>query len=318
MPYCHLNRKEREMIAFYLEKNLSIRKIALKIGRSPSTVSRELKRNSPNGYNPEKAYELYKTRRENCRRRCMYEDIPLALYITEKLLSYWSPEQIAKRMLIDNCNTSVSFSSIYRWLNKGLFPRAKALKAQLRRHKKYKKRNNIRNYRLDAKTIHERDKSVLLRERYGNWEFDTVVFGSYPSQRYILVGTERKSRYTAMVLLPDIKRISVMAAFESIFGDGVLALTSVTSDRGMEFRCHNEFEKRFGVNFYYTDRGKPYQKPTVETTNGFIRQFLPKGTAVKELTDNKISEIAHCLNNRPRKVLGFRKTQICKNIQNCR
>ena len=119
MPYCHLNRKEREMIVFYLEKNLSIRKIALKIGRSPSTISRELKRNSPNGYNPEKAYELYKTRRENYRRRCMYEDIPLALYITEKLLSYWSPEQIAKIMLIGNCNMSVSFSSIYRWLNKG-------------------------------------------------------------------------------------------------------------------------------------------------------------------------------------------------------
>ena len=294
------------MIAYYYEKKFSIRKIALKIGRSPSTISRELKRNSSNVYNPKKAHEMYKNRRRNCRRHCLYEDTRLELYITEKLLSFWSPEQIAKRLRIENLKMSVSFSSIYRWLNKGIFPYTKLLKPYLRRYRKRKKRNNSRIPRMDAKTISERDKRVLLRERYGDWEFDTISFSNFPNQTYILVGTERKSRYTAMVLLPSIKRNDVIAAFESIFGNGTLPLRSVTSDRGMEFNCHNEFEKRFGVNYYYTDQGKPYQKPTVENTNGLIRQFLPRGISLNELTDHRISEVVHFLNNRPRKVLGFR------------
>lgn len=305
MPYVHLNKKEREMIAYYYKKNLSIRKIALKIGRSPSTVSREIKRNSTKGYYPEKAAEMYKKRRKKCVRKRLYENEKLVQYITEKLSLFWSPEQIEKRLKLKKAPESLSFSSIYRWLNKGLFPQTKILKPKLRQYRKRKKSTGRKNPRAGAKTIHERDETVLLRENYGDWEFDTVSFGAFPNQTYILVGTERKSRYTAMVLLRSIKRKDVMRAFKTIFRKGNLPLSSVTSDRGMEFNCHNEFEKHFGVNYYYTDRGKPYQKPTVENTNGLIRQFLPRGTKISELTNKKISEVAELLNNRPRKALGF-------------
>lgn len=218
----------------------------------------------------------------------------------------WSPEQIAGRMKIEKMPKTVSFSSIYRWLNEGLLPRAVELKPYLRYFRKRKKSKKAANSRMDAKTIHQRGKNVFRRERYGDWEVDTISFNCFPNQTYVLTAAERKSRYTAMALLRSIKRQDVMAAFEIIFGDGRLPLKTLTSDRGMEFNCHNEFEARFGINYYYTDRGKPYQKPTIENTNGLIRQFLPRGTAIRQLPPDKIPDILSLLNNRPRKILGFR------------
>jgi IS30 family transposase len=90
------------------------------------------------------------------------------------------------------------------------------------------------------------------------------------------------------------------------FKDSKLPLKTMTSDRGMEFNCHNQFEQVFEVPYYYTDKGKPWQKPIVENTNGLIRQFLPKGTKIQEVPSEEIQNIMFLLNNRPRKSLDFR------------
>jgi IS30 family transposase len=305
MPYHHLSRKERGKLALFRNQQKSIREIAILLDRSPSTISRELRRNSDETYRADNAQKKYLKRRESSCRRTLYRNESLVDYVTEKLLLSWSPEQISGRLKRDKSKYQVSFASIYRWLDEGLLPRSLELSANLRRFRKRKKPKKV-TYRNDAKSIRQRAKSVLRRSRYGDWEVDTICFSAFPNQTYLLTANERKSRYTAIIMLKNIKREEVMKAFAVIFQDKRLPLRTMTSDQGMEFNCHNQFETQFGADYYYAEKGKPYQKPTIENTNGLIRQFLPKGTAVRELPPERIPEIAALLNNRPRKSLGFR------------
>jgi IS30 family transposase len=251
------------------------------------------------------AEQAYTARREACCRKKLYENPKLCAYIAEKLTLAWSPEQIAGRMRRKKMSMCVSFSSIYRWLNENLLPRAVQLKENLRFYRR-KTAPPKRVDRVDARSIRTRAEHVLRRHRYGNWEVDTIVFGAFPNQRYLLNVNERKSKYCALMLLQNIKKEEMMRAFTMTFSDRRLPLKTMTSDRGMEFKCHNEFENLFSKPYYYTDRGKPYQKPTVENTNGLIRQYLPKGTQISELPPDRIPDIMAALNNRPRKSLGFR------------
>lgn len=309
MTYHHLSRKERGKIALWWNQKVGIRDIAARLKRSPSTISREMRRciNSDH-YRADDAQRVYKIRRaKSCRSR-LYSNEAIRDYIVEKLILAWSPEQIAGRIQIEfrgNLEMCVSFSSIYRWLYAGLLPRSVVLKRNLRHHRKLKK-PPPRASRPDARSIETRGKNVLRRSRYGDWEVDTISFGMYPNQTYLMNINERKSKYCGLILLKNIKREEVMKAFEIHFANKDLPLKTMTSDRGMEFNCHNEFEKTFGIPYYYTDRGKPYQKPTVENTNGLIRQFLPKETKINEIPVQYIQQIMELLNNRPRKSLGFR------------
>ncbi|MDR1209273.1 MAG: IS30 family transposase, partial [Clostridiales bacterium] len=154
--------------------------------------------------------------------------------------------------------------------------------------------------------MRQRAKTVLRRDRLGDWDVDTISFGAWLTQTYILTANERKSRYTAIVFYKNIKRAEVMRAFELIFSEKRLPLKTMTSDQRMEFNCHNEFEAAFGAEYYYAEKGKPYQKPTIENTNGLIRQYLPRGTLIRELPPERIPEIQAALNDRPRKTLGYR------------
>ncbi len=208
----------------------------------------------------------------------------------------------AGRLKVEKQVFILSFSSIYRWLAEGLLPRAIELKSKLRRFRKRKRAKKTAS-KGNARSIRQRSKSMLRRRRFGDWEVDTISFGCFPNQT---TAAERRSRYTALVVLKNIKRKTVMRAFELIFADTRLPLHTITSDRRMGFNCHNQFEERFQVPFYYTDTGKPYQKPTIENTNGPLKQYLPKNTQVHELPAQKIPQIMSALNNRTRKCLGFR------------
>ena len=306
MAYRHFSRKERGSIAQLLNHKCSIRAIASKLGRSPSSVSREIRRNKGEArYQAEQANKQYISRRKRAHKNRLYKDALLCEYITDKLLLAWSPEQISGRLAFEKSRLKVSFSSIYRWLDQGLLPRAIELKPYLRRYRKRKRPKKVIS-RADARSIRMRAESVLRRNRYGHWEADTISFGCFPNQTYLLNVNERKSRYCALILLPNIKRDEVMRAFAKIFDSSDLPLKSLTSDRGMEFNCHNQFEEEFAALYYYTDKGKPWQKPTVENTNGLLRQFLPKATKISVFPSERISQIMSLLNNRPRKSLGFK------------
>ena len=306
MPYHHLSRSERGRIALLRNQKQAIRTIALQLGRSPSTITREIKRNTrTERYRADAAQIGYQERRKNSCRTKFYDQPEICGYVTEKLLLAWSPEQIAGRMKLEKLPVCVSFSSIYRWLNAGLMPRAILLKENLRRFRR-RRRPKKSDPRADARSIRSRGKDILRRNRYGDWEADTISFGMFPNQTYLLNINERKSKYCALVLLRNIKRDEVMRAFTLTFEGEKLPLKTMTSDRGMEFNCHNEFEKAFLTPYYYTDKGKPWQKPTVENTNSLLRQFLPRGTNIREISEECIQTIMDSLNNRPRKSLGFK------------
>ena len=244
MSYKHLSGNERGKIALMLRHKVLIREISRKLNRSASTISREVKRNMQNNqYKADKAHSSYVESRSKCHRKKLYENIQIVDYVSEKLISTWSPEQIAGRIKMEVFLKPVSFTSIYRWLDEGLLPRAIQLKSHLRRFRKRKKSHRKIDSRADAKSIKERAKSVLKRHRVGDWEVDTISFGSFPNQKYLLNINERKSKYCALVLLRNIKREEFMRAFTTCFENSKLPIKTMTSDRGMDLIVTNSLKK---------------------------------------------------------------------------
>ena len=307
MDYHHLTPKERALIAQLWNNGISMRQLALRLKRSPATISREIKRNrSGQKYLSVPAQAKYLERRMECHRTRLYQDPDLTSYIAEKLELSWSPEQIAGRIRLDypgNRDMKISHSSIYRWLRANLLPRSVQLTMKLRHYGR--KHGETRGYKAGAREIRERSKEALRRKRLGDWEADTIVFGK-TKHTYLLNLTDRKSRYSCLAILRNSKREAVMRGFEFFFEGGKLPLCTVTSDRGIEFNCHHEFESRFEALYYYTRPASPWQKPTVENTNGLIRQFFPRGTNFSELTPEAVAFVMQLLNNRPRKCLNWK------------
>jgi len=302
--YHHLTRKERALLAQLYHNGISITQIARKLQRSKSTISREIKRNSDEGkYRTAQAQADYQARRFNCHRRRRYEQREIVDYVTEKLELAWSPEQVAGRISIDHPHLRISHSSIYRWLNLQLIPRSVQLTMKLRHYGHC--HGEKRGVKVDARDIRERCRQVFRRKRLGDWEVDTII-SRKSKQAYVLNMTERKSRYCCLALLRSTKKKDMMRAFTFFFGEGDLPLHTMTSDRGAEFNCHREFESQFEALYYYTRPASPWQKPTVENTNGLIRQFFPKSIDLAELSDEAVSSVMTSLNNRPRKCLGWR------------
>jgi len=307
MDYHHLTPKEREKIEGLWKRGMGIGEIAKALRRNASTISREIKRNGQGKkYRGLWAHACYLERRAKCRRKNLFENARLVTYISGKLILAWSPEQISGRLLIDyphDPQMRVSHSCIYRWLAIGMLPRSLELKVHLRHHGH--RHGEKRGVRADARELRERSRLALRRKRLGDWEVDTIVAGR-ETRSFLLNMTDRKSRYCCLALIRNTKKASIMRAFTFFFGDHKLPLETMTSDRGAEFNCHREFEKQFGKPYYFTRPASPWQKPTVENTNGLIRQFFPRGTDFSELSNQAVVHVMDLLNNRPRKCLGWK------------
>lgn len=307
MDYHHLTRKEHGLIAQLWNNGISIRQIAYRLKRPPCTISREIKRNRETSkYLSAPAQAAYLERRMKCHKRRLYKEEALAQYITEKLWLAWSPEQIAGRIQLDyptDTGMRISHSSIYRWLRLGLLPCAAQLKMKLRHygHRHAEKRGT----KIGARELRERSKAVLQRKRLGDWEADTIVSSRSEVVRLVNI-TDRTSRYCCLAILRDTRKKDMLRAFTFFFGSGTLPLQTMTSDRGSEFNCHREFEEQYKALYYYTRPSSPWQKPTVENTNGLIRQFFPRGTNFTELSQEAVTFVMDLLNNRPRKCLAWK------------
>mgnify|MGYP001020469142 CR=1 FL=1 len=307
MDYHHLTPKERGLIAQLWVKGISIREISRRVKRSPSTISREIRRNKQGcKYLSHPAQALYIERRMRCHRKRLYGDHFLACYVSEKLELAWSPEQIAGRIGLEypnNAKMRISHSSIYRWLRLGLLPRSVQLEMKLRHYGH--KHGETRGVRVGMRELKERSREVLKRKRLGDWEVDTIISGAQ-RQIHLLNITERKSRYCCLAIIRNTRKTDLMRAFSFFFEGGKLPLKTMTSDRGSEFKCHREFEDQFKALYYYTRPASPWQKPTVENTNGLIRQFFPRGIDFSELSDEAVTFVMDLLNNRPRKCLNWK------------
>lgn len=316
MNYIHLTINERCCIYQFKLSGMSIRQIARALQRSPSTISRELKRNSYRTgmnysitkYSPNIAQNLANIRHSNSHRKLEYDTSSLE-YIQDRLLGNWSPEQIANRENKDIHNIP-STSSIYRYIHKGLLN--KVTMRNLRRKGNFKRPAETRGKFNDGgRTIKKRDKSVYKRDELGHWEGDTVESGRIDHKRkskYCFVTlAERKSRKYIAILVPSRTAKDVTPAIiEALKEYPDNLVKTITFDRGKEFSGYKEIEKELNCKTYFCDPYCAWQKGTNENTNGLLREYYPKGMDLSLVDENELKINLEKMNNRPRKCLGFK------------
>ena len=318
--YHHLSIEERESIWEGLLQGKSRAAIARELQRSPSTITREIRRNSyllhkTPKYRPSTAERRYQQRRERCRRTALLQD-PALRALVERLIveSGWSPEQISGRLELEQSPYRISHTTIYRWLHAGeargrkTTPYFRNIVLHLRHRGKNRRRKgngDQRGRRVIHYRLSERAEEANLREAIGHWEADTVQ-GKINSG-CVLTMVDRKSRYliggkVARKFSLDVAQ-AMCAAFERIPSHYI---QTVTQDRGTEFTAYSEVLKIHPtLRFYFCDPHCPWQRPTSKNTNGLLRQYIPPRYALSQLCDEQVQAYIHLLNNRPRKCLGW-------------
>lgn len=304
--YTHLTLSEREYLEEKLKEGKSLRQIADALGRSPSTISRELKRNwskKAKRYHHWNANNCYKFRRKKCHRKNNLTKNPAAFaYALEKLLLFWSPEIIAGRWNNEH-EDKISYSSIYRAVRAGLFPGVKPNTHFRRKGKPYAdKRKSFTQY-FDS-SIHDREEIANLRGRLGDFEGDTV-YGSV-GKGYLITGTDRKSRLAVAAISHDktIESTNV-ALIAALTRDKRVPPITLTLDNGTEFLGFKDLEQAMDIKVYFADTHSPWQRGSNENLNGLFRFFFPRGTDFTKVTDEQLLAVLDLINNRPRKCLGF-------------
>ncbi len=309
-----LTLSEREEISRGLASHLSLRAIAIQLGRSPSTISRELKRNG--GYDSYRATTADQAAwARACRPKpCKLANNPTLRYnVARKLRSNWSPEQIAgwlKRAYPENEDNQVSHETIYR----SLFIQARGvLKKELqqylrtqraiRRSKHASLKNNGLGQITNMVSIRERPAAVEDRAVPGHWEGDLIA-GSNNS--YVATLVERHTRYVMLAKVKNKDTESVVSALIKQSKKLPSELyKSLTWDRGSELADHQRFTLATDIDVYFCDPQSPWQRGSNENTNRLLRQYFPKGTDLSVHSQSKLSAVARQLNERPRKTLNF-------------
>ena len=310
----HLTLQEREQISRGLAKSMSLRSIARDLGRSPSTISREVSKNQGvTKYRAVTADELA------WERSCRPKDCLLALRpnlcqtIASKLTMKWSPEQISgwlKHEFPDQPDMQISHETIYR----SLFIQARGVlkkelvahlrsRRMMRRSKLSTTKGRPRGQIIDAISIREQPAEVADRAVPGHWEGDLLT-GSHNSHIATLV--ERHSRFTILVQVGGKDTNSVITALTREVNKIPASLKkTLTWDRGSEMAQHKSFTVATDVQVYFCDPRSPWQRGSNENTNRLLRQYFPKGTDLKEFNQEYLDQVALQLNERPRKTLGF-------------
>ena len=305
---------EREEISRGVVAGDSIRSIALSLGRSPSTVSREVNRNGGRrDYRASKADQAAWYRALRPKRCKLVQSRALARIVASKLKLHWSPEQIAgwlKRTYPDDENYQVSHETIYR----SLFIQARgALKKELLQHLRSQRVMRCSRHKslkgggqgqiTDAVSIRERPASVEDRAVPGHWEGD-LIFGTRTSQIATLV--ERRTRYVMLVKVDGKDTETVVnALIKQAHKLPTELYKSVTWDRGPELADHKRFTLATDIDVYFCDPQSPWQRGSNENTNRLLRQYFPKGTDLSVHSQAKLNAVARQLNERPRKTLNF-------------
>ncbi len=304
--YTHLTLSEREYLEGKLKEGKSLRWIANALDRSPSTISREVKRNwskRAERYHHWNANNCYKSRRKACHRKNNLTKDPAAFaYVLGKLELYWSPEIIAGRWNKEHEN-KISMRSIYRAVRAGLFPGIKPSTHFRRKGKPYSNQKKSYTHFFES-SIHDREEIIDHRGRLGDYEGDTV-YGSV-GKGYLVTGIDRRSRLTVAAIAKDKTIESTNAAFAKAFaGAKEVKPITLTLDNGTEFRGYKDLEKALEIKVYFADSHSPWQRGSNENVNGLIRFFFPKGTDFTKVTDEQVEAVLELINNRPRKCLGL-------------
>ncbi|MCP4600741.1 MAG: IS30 family transposase [Proteobacteria bacterium] len=305
--YDQLDIDERYEIYRLHQADTSLQEIGRMMGRSASTISRELRRNTlPRGeYKPGSADRSAMSR---CRRLSRIERLnPLRTYVSDRLAMGWSPEQIAGRLRLEESEHTVGVETIYRFIYR---PRIMSQKLYrfLPRAKASRGRRYFKRRRLPLKgrrSIHQRPQSVALRNEFGHWEGDLMQFRTQRGN--LLTLCERKTRY---VITAPLKTKTADETGKAIIR-GLRCLPqaarkSITYDNGSEFERHSNMEEALNMPVYFCDPHSPWQRGTIENTNGLLRRDMPRKFDIKNYTVRDIGEITWAANSTPRKCLGFK------------
>jgi IS30 family transposase len=307
----HLTLGEREEISRGLARGESMRAIAGRLGRAPSTISREVTRNKGQArYRAVDAHDRawYRARRP---KPCALElNGVLAGFVTDRLAEDWSPEQISGFLAVmhpPGSEMRLSHETIYiqsRGTLSRELSRHLRTRRPIRKHKNHTVKGQLRSQIRDAVSIHDRPPDVEDRAVPGHWEGD-LLLGRGITQFATVV--ERASRFTVLVQLDGRDMATVAEALAAKMNELPAELRlSLTWDRGMELASHHDVTTWTGLKVYFADPRSPWQRGTNENTNGLLRQYFPKGTSMATLTQADLDAVAAKLNSRPRKTLDFR------------
>jgi transposase, IS30 family len=315
MSYAQLTSEERYVIYHLKLFKLSLREIARRLHRHHTTISREIKRNGPERpswvYWHEDAHRRALQRRRQPRHHRRHNHAPLLSHVEKRLREDWSPETIAGRLRMDypeNEDMRVSTETIYRWIYRDASQGGSLFACLCRQHKKRRRQRRYgtgRGLIPGRISIDERPEVVATRQRFGDWEGDTVE-GAKGSGN-IATHVERKSRYLIATKLGSKTAVVTASAVVAAYRCIPKAMKStLTLDNGKEFARFKDIEKGTGLTIYFADPYAAWQRGTNENTNGLLRRYFPKGSDFRLVTQKTLAAAVKKLNHRPRKCLGYR------------
>ena len=315
--YKHLSIEERESLFLFKAQGKSIRAIARELNRAPSTISRELRRTKSGHrpYRPSAAQARYERNRKRCGRKHVLRQPAAQQLVRELVELQWSPEEISGRLKAENNTFQISFSSIYRAINAGIFDVSKELHKKdkfiykLRKKGKRRKANNTERkqgkYEI-LRHIQDRPSGAQDRSEIGHWEGDTII-GKKGSARLVTL-TDRCTRFLLAGKVAD-------GSCETVKDEMIRLLSSVpkekvksvTPDRGHEFARYQDVEAVLPyAEFYFPPPYSPWERGTNENTNGLLREYFPKYTDIAPASEETVNAAVARLNMRPRKCLNWK------------
>lgn len=316
MSYTHLTEKERYVISHLKIADYPLREIARRLGRHHTSISREIKRNKPD-YADDAVYwytdsqPKAEKRKHKARSHCRQDQPKLVKYIENKLKQDWPPEAISAKLRIDHPldeTMRISHETIYRWIyidaNQG-----GDLHIHLRRRHKRRRRQTRygsgRRFIQGRVPIGQRPEIVNSRERYGDWEGDTLEGAKGTGG--LATHVERKSRFLLAAKLVDQKAATMTAASVDAFKMVPSELRqTLTVDNGKEFSQFKELEQHTGLSVFFADPYAAWQRGSNENANGILRFYFPKGTDFSKVSERQLERVIRRINNRPRKCLSYR------------
>jgi IS30 family transposase len=307
--YQHLQNYERDEIALMLAQGYNQSNIAARIGRHPSTISREIERNgtqiSKTRYRANRAQLRADERKKQSHRKVRLKNNMIRKYVIKKLMSDYTPEQIAGRIEIDNPGLSTNHESIYLFIYNERPDLTEYLVRGKRKRQKRSIKSGKRIHKIPNRTmIGERPNIINKRLEYGHWEADTVI--SRQSKTALVVVRERKLHLMFIRKIPR-KNAAYMRkmVIEILKRIPKKFCRSITFDNGLENAEHEVIAKKLGVKIYFCNPYHSWEKGGIENGIGLVRRYYPKKTDFSLISNRDIYLIEKKLNNRPRKTLGF-------------
>jgi transposase, IS30 family len=317
--YQHFKQADRDRLDVNLDNGIKQKEIARLLGKDPSAISREIKRNRRHQrrglktiYGPYEAsvaeHKAYVRRKyAKWQGKKIDDDANLRIYIVERMFRGWSPDDISGRMRIDQKPFYASKNAIYRWLYHGSGQIFCQLLASRRYHPKKRKVNPKQKELIPFRiSISERPEAINQRLEPGHFEADTIVSGKKTGSKTALaVAGERKFRYAKINKIKSMSPVNFNRAINDF--QKTVVMKSATMDNGLENRKHYEL----GMATYFCDPYSSYQKGGVENLNGMIRRYIPKGVDIGQYSDEYVKMVEDTLNHKPRKSLGYQTPYEC-------